>query len=126
MAALDSLSLFTGLGLSEHKARETLKNTALSAQLREAATQVRTQVPGPGCRLFPNAAPGSVLTPANLACLVQAFLTGHGAYLLIPLTSGATDSGLHHRQGYRDPALWLGLPTPGSAASLFPRELHSQ
>uniref|UniRef100_A0A8D1SY65 Glutaminyl-tRNA synthetase class Ib non-specific RNA-binding domain-containing protein n=1 Tax=Sus scrofa TaxID=9823 RepID=A0A8D1SY65_PIG len=41
MAALDSLSLFTGLGLSEHKARETLKNTALSAQLREAATQAQ-------------------------------------------------------------------------------------
>ncbi|KAL4673747.1 hypothetical protein H8959_017681 [Pygathrix nigripes] len=41
MAALDSLSLFTGLGLSEQKARETLKNTALSAQLREAATQAQ-------------------------------------------------------------------------------------
>ncbi|XP_055269763.1 glutamine--tRNA ligase [Moschus berezovskii] len=41
MAALDSLSLFTGLGLSEHKARETLKNTVLSAQLREAATQAQ-------------------------------------------------------------------------------------
>ncbi|KAI2529566.1 glutaminyl-tRNA synthetase 1, partial [Homo sapiens] len=39
MAALDSLSLFTSLGLSEQKARETLKNSALSAQLREAATQ---------------------------------------------------------------------------------------
>lgn len=45
MAALDSLSLFTGLGLSEHKARETLKNTALSAQLREAATQVGVPLP---------------------------------------------------------------------------------
>uniref|UniRef100_A0A8C4PLY1 Glutamine--tRNA ligase n=1 Tax=Equus asinus asinus TaxID=83772 RepID=A0A8C4PLY1_EQUAS len=41
MATVDALSLFTGLGLSEHKARETLKNTALSTQLREAATQVR-------------------------------------------------------------------------------------
>ncbi|XP_012667344.1 glutamine--tRNA ligase [Otolemur garnettii] len=41
MATLDSLSLFTGLGLSEHKARETLKNTALSAQLRKAATQAQ-------------------------------------------------------------------------------------
>uniref|UniRef100_A0A8C9B0I9 Glutamine--tRNA ligase n=1 Tax=Prolemur simus TaxID=1328070 RepID=A0A8C9B0I9_PROSS len=41
MATLDSLSLFTGLGLSEHKARETLKNTALSAQLREAAIQAQ-------------------------------------------------------------------------------------
>ncbi|KAI2529568.1 QARS isoform 20 [Pan troglodytes] len=40
MAALDSLSLFTSLGLSEQKARETLKNSALSAQLREAATQL--------------------------------------------------------------------------------------
>lgn len=45
MATVDSLSLFTGLGLSEHKARETLKNTALSAQLREAAIQVRTLLP---------------------------------------------------------------------------------
>ncbi|XP_073086676.1 glutamine--tRNA ligase isoform X4 [Manis javanica] len=41
MATLDSLSLFTGLGLSEPKARETLKNAALSAQLREAATQAQ-------------------------------------------------------------------------------------
>ncbi|PNJ32099.1 QARS isoform 47 [Pongo abelii] len=41
MAALDSLSLFTSLGLSEQKARETLKNSALSAQLREAATQAQ-------------------------------------------------------------------------------------
>lgn len=40
MATVDSVSLFTGLGLSEQKARETLKNTTLSAQLREAATQV--------------------------------------------------------------------------------------
>lgn len=45
MATVDSLSLFTGLGLSEHKARETLKNTALSAQLREAAIQVRAPLP---------------------------------------------------------------------------------
>lgn len=45
MATVDSVSLFTGLGLSEQKARETLKNTALSAQLREAATQVRAPVP---------------------------------------------------------------------------------
>nr|KAF6335673.1 hypothetical protein mPipKuh1_014431 [Pipistrellus kuhlii] len=41
MATADSVSLFTGLGLSEHKARETLKNAALSAQLREAATQAQ-------------------------------------------------------------------------------------
>ncbi|XP_012883513.1 PREDICTED: glutamine--tRNA ligase [Dipodomys ordii] len=41
MAVPDSLTLFTGLGLSEHKARETLKNTALSTQLREAATQAQ-------------------------------------------------------------------------------------
>uniref|UniRef100_A0A8C9Q359 glutamine--tRNA ligase n=1 Tax=Spermophilus dauricus TaxID=99837 RepID=A0A8C9Q359_SPEDA len=41
MAALDSLALFTGLGLSEHKARETLKNAALSTQLRDAATQAQ-------------------------------------------------------------------------------------
>lgn len=49
MATADSLSLFTGLGLSELKARETLKNAALSAQLREAATQVRAseRLPAP-------------------------------------------------------------------------------
>nr|KAF6475850.1 hypothetical protein HJG63_016232 [Rousettus aegyptiacus] len=41
MATVDSVSLFTGLGLSEQKARETLKNTTLSAQLREAATQAQ-------------------------------------------------------------------------------------
>uniref|UniRef100_A0A8I3XA88 Uncharacterized protein n=1 Tax=Callithrix jacchus TaxID=9483 RepID=A0A8I3XA88_CALJA len=39
MVALDSLSLFTGLGLSQQKARETLKNQALSVQLCEVATQ---------------------------------------------------------------------------------------
>ncbi|XP_044512898.1 glutamine--tRNA ligase [Gracilinanus agilis] len=44
--AADSLSLFTGLGLSEHKARETLKNEALSAQLLAAAAQAQ-QVLGP-------------------------------------------------------------------------------
>uniref|UniRef100_A0A286XU66 Glutamine--tRNA ligase n=1 Tax=Cavia porcellus TaxID=10141 RepID=A0A286XU66_CAVPO len=41
MAIPDSLALFTGLGLSEPKARETLKNVALSTQLREAATQAQ-------------------------------------------------------------------------------------
>uniref|UniRef100_A0A8C8UNC0 Glutamine--tRNA ligase n=1 Tax=Peromyscus maniculatus bairdii TaxID=230844 RepID=A0A8C8UNC0_PERMB len=41
MATPDSLTLFTGLGLSENKARETLKNAALSTQLREAATQAQ-------------------------------------------------------------------------------------
>lgn len=51
MAASDSLTLFTGLGLSETKARETLKNAALSTQLREAATQVR--VPFPWLQLPP-------------------------------------------------------------------------
>lgn len=45
MATPDSLALFTGLGLSESKARETLKNAALSTQLREAATQVRVPLP---------------------------------------------------------------------------------
>lgn len=45
---------------------------------------------------------------------------------LTPLTPGAADSGLLHRQGYRDPALWIGLPTPGSSAPFFPRELHNQ
>lgn len=53
MATPDSLALFTSLGLSENKARETLKNAALSTQLREAATQVRVPLPVPGlcCRL---------------------------------------------------------------------------
>lgn len=45
MATPDSLTLFTGLGLSETKARETLKNATLSTQLREAATQVRVPFP---------------------------------------------------------------------------------
>ncbi|KAM9134275.1 LOW QUALITY PROTEIN: glutamine--tRNA ligase [Pangshura tecta] len=40
-AGLDSLSLFTAIGLSEPKARETLKNEALSALLREAVTQAQ-------------------------------------------------------------------------------------
>ncbi|XP_028907369.1 glutamine--tRNA ligase [Ornithorhynchus anatinus] len=39
--AADGVSLFTGLGLSEHKARETLRNEVLSAQLREAAVQAQ-------------------------------------------------------------------------------------
>lgn len=56
MATVDSVSLFTGLGLSEQKARETLKNTTLSAQLREAAIQVRALQPLPGRRTVP---PGS-------------------------------------------------------------------
>ncbi|XP_074861719.1 glutamine--tRNA ligase isoform X2 [Carettochelys insculpta] len=37
----DALSLFTAIGLSEPKARETLKNEALSALLREAVTQAQ-------------------------------------------------------------------------------------
>ncbi|KAK2109108.1 putative glutamine--tRNA ligase [Saguinus oedipus] len=41
MVALDSLSLFTGLGLSQQKACEMLKNQALSVQLCEVATQAQ-------------------------------------------------------------------------------------
>lgn len=63
MATADSLSLFTGLGLSEHKARETLKNAALSAQLREAATQVRAR-PRPGPTVPPRRRGPSPATPA--------------------------------------------------------------
>uniref|UniRef100_A0ACB8EGZ0 Uncharacterized protein n=1 Tax=Sphaerodactylus townsendi TaxID=933632 RepID=A0ACB8EGZ0_9SAUR len=37
----DSLSLFMGIGLSESKARETLRNEALTAVLREAVVQAR-------------------------------------------------------------------------------------
>ncbi|XP_003217895.3 glutamine--tRNA ligase [Anolis carolinensis] len=38
----DSLRLFLGLGLSESKARETLRNEALSASLRQAALQAQS------------------------------------------------------------------------------------
>ncbi|XP_038267450.1 glutamine--tRNA ligase [Dermochelys coriacea] len=40
-AGPDALGLFTAIGLSEPKARETLKNEALSALLREAVTQAQ-------------------------------------------------------------------------------------
>lgn len=69
MATVDSVSLFTGLGLSEHKARETLKNTALSAQLREAAIQVRALCPWPDGGLCPHAAP--VRSPSRSTHLVS-------------------------------------------------------
>lgn len=36
----DALTLFTSIGLSEQKAKETLKNEALSSALRDAITQV--------------------------------------------------------------------------------------
>lgn len=39
--AEEALGLFTGIGLSEAKARETLRNGALSALLRRAVLQVR-------------------------------------------------------------------------------------
>lgn len=50
--AEEALGLFTGIGLSEAKARETLRNGALTALLRRAVLQVRpprslTLVPGP-------------------------------------------------------------------------------
>lgn len=125
MATLDSLALFTGLGLSEHKARETLKNAVLSTQLRDAATQVRAPLPWQGW--CPKAAWGLVQIPTCAPCpAVVAFLTGRGAFPLIPLTSGSADSGLHHRQSYRNPSIWLSFPTQGYQASLFPRELYSQ
>lgn len=37
----DTLALFTSIGLSEQKAKETLKNEALSASLKDAIVQVR-------------------------------------------------------------------------------------
>lgn len=37
----DTLTLFTSIGLSEQKAKETLKNEALSSSLKEAVIQVR-------------------------------------------------------------------------------------
>lgn len=36
----DHLALFTSIGLSEQKAKETLKNEALSSSLRDAINQV--------------------------------------------------------------------------------------
>lgn len=36
----DNLALFTSIGLSEQKAKETLKNEALSSSLRDAINQV--------------------------------------------------------------------------------------
>lgn len=36
----DTLTLFTSIGLSEQKAKETLKNEALSSVLKDAITQV--------------------------------------------------------------------------------------
>lgn len=36
----DTLTLFTSIGLSEQKAKETLKNEALSSALKAAITQV--------------------------------------------------------------------------------------
>uniref|UniRef100_A0A8C7EAH5 Glutaminyl-tRNA synthetase class Ib non-specific RNA-binding domain-containing protein n=1 Tax=Nothoprocta perdicaria TaxID=30464 RepID=A0A8C7EAH5_NOTPE len=41
MAAAEALGLFTGIGLSEAKARETLRNAALSALLRQAVLQAQ-------------------------------------------------------------------------------------
>ncbi|KAM5148343.1 glutamine--tRNA ligase [Mantella aurantiaca] len=40
--AADSVSLFTSIGLSEQKAKETLKNEALSSVLREAVLQAQS------------------------------------------------------------------------------------
>lgn len=37
---VDTLTLFTSIGLSEQKAKETLKNDSLSSSLKEAITQV--------------------------------------------------------------------------------------
>jgi len=37
----DTLILFTSIGLSEQKAKETLKNDALSSALKDAIIQVR-------------------------------------------------------------------------------------
>lgn len=45
--AEEALGLFTGIGLSEAKARETLRNGALSALLRQAVLQVRPPRPPP-------------------------------------------------------------------------------
>lgn len=40
----DILTLFTSIGLSEQKAKETLKNEALSSSLKEAIIQVGRNV----------------------------------------------------------------------------------
>ena len=40
----ETLTLFTSVGLSEQKAKETLKNEVLSSALKEAITQVKRSV----------------------------------------------------------------------------------
>lgn len=42
----DTLTLFTSIGLSEQKAKETLKNEALSSALKDAITQVMLRAKG--------------------------------------------------------------------------------
>lgn len=68
----EALGLFTGIGLSEAKARETLRNGALSALLRQAVLQVRPPrdpTPGPPVTApVPGAAeslPGPRLLPGH-------------------------------------------------------------
>lgn len=45
------LTLFTSIGLSEQKAKETLKNEALSSALKEAISQVRSITVSPRAEL---------------------------------------------------------------------------
>ncbi|XP_071900309.1 glutamine--tRNA ligase [Anas platyrhynchos] len=72
-AEAEALGLFTGIGLSEAKARETLRNAALSAQLRRAVLQARGEL-GPrldkatGALLYNAAA--RLRDPGRLAFLV--------------------------------------------------------
>ena len=61
----DALTLFTSIGLSEQKAKETLKNEALSSALKEAVIQVRRGALG-GKRVQPG---GTAVTGCDILLL---------------------------------------------------------
>ena len=82
--------------------------------------------PWPRLPTVPQRSAGSGPNPKQPTLSCPGFSYWEWGLSLTPLTPGAADSGLLHRQGYRDPALWIGLPTSGSPAPFFPRELHSQ
>lgn len=58
----DSVALFTSIGLSEQKAKETLKNEQLSSALKDAVTQVSLRnARAPGCVCGARARPAAEL-----------------------------------------------------------------
>lgn len=77
----DAVALFTSIGLSEQKAKETLKNEALSSALKDAIKQVKCPGAGDLCL--------SLVTTPTLCSLgstfgfqwnvlyVKSFLTAH-------------------------------------------------